>query len=102
MPDIIRTGDTGTGTCYSHNPPIAVTGTMITGEAGFVVTQDGTLLCTDGDTVQLSCGHTGVLVASGTTTAQGNPVGIEGDAWTNGTGVTDGTITTTAGGITEA
>lgn len=102
MADILKTGDSGSGTCYSHDDPVAVTGTITTGQAGFTVTPVGELIATDGATVSLTCGHTGTLVASvSDMVADGVPVGKQGDAWTNGTGITDGTITITSGGVTE-
>lgn len=100
MADILKVGDSGSGICHSHDGAIAVTGTLIEGFAGYDL--DGIFLSGQNHTVALSCGHTGKLVASvSDITCGGIPVGRNGDAWTNGTGVTSGTITNTSGGITE-
>ena len=100
MSDILKVGDSGSGVCHSHDGAVAVTGTLVEGFAGYDL--GGILLSGHNHTVQLSCGHTGKLVASvsGITCGE-TPVGKKGDSWTNGTGVTSGTITITSGGITE-
>jgi len=100
MSDILKVGDSGSGICHSHDSPISVTGTLVQGFGGFDM--GGILLSGDGHTVQLTCGHTGTLVASvSDVTCDGTPVGRQGDSWTNGTGITTGTITNTSGGLTE-
>lgn len=102
MLDVLKVGDSGSGVCHSHESPVGVTGTIVTGQDGFMVTPIGELLATDGQVVSLTCGHTGTLVATvSDITADGIPVGRSGDAWINGTGVTTGTITNTSGGVTE-
>lgn len=100
MADILKIGDSGSGVCHSHDSPVGVTGTLVEGFGGYGL--DGILLSGQNHTVQLTCGHTGKLVASvSDITCGGIPVGKQGDSWTNGTGVTSGTITITSGGISE-
>ena len=102
MNDVLKVNDSGFGTCFSHGSPQAVTGVISTGKDGFLVSPSNELLAVDGSVVQLSCGHTGTLVASvDGITADGVKVGRYNDSWTNGTGVTNGTITITSGGVTE-
>ena len=100
MSDILQVGDSGPGICHSHSSDQVVVGTIISGSTGFTM-EDGKILVQHGATVSLSCGHTGIMVSSnpgvkldGTQACQYN------NAWTTGTGVTTGNITTTKGGIT--
>jgi hypothetical protein len=100
MSDILKVGDNGSGICYSHDSPVVVTGVLVEGFDGFGM--NGILVSGDGHTVNLTCGHTGTLIASvSDMTCNGVPVGKQGDSWTDGTGTTTGTITNTSGGITE-
>ena len=100
MADILKIGDSGSGICHSHDGAIAVDGTVVEGFAGHGL--DGILLSGQNHTVDLSCGHTGKLVASvSDITCDGIAGGRQGDSCTNGTGVTSGTITNTSGGISE-
>lgn len=98
--DILQVGDSGPGICYhpSHDPQVAVTGTIVEGYSGADV--DGILIAKQSAVVQLSCGHTGTLVCSETKVTVDDIVGVDGDAWTTGSAVTTGNITNTKGGVT--
>ena len=100
MADVLRVGDTGSGTCSSHDSPINVTGTIGEGFDGFDA--EGEPLAGNGHRVDLDCGHTGTLIASvNSITCNGISVGKSGDSWTNGSGATTGTITNTYNGFKE-
>lgn len=103
MAQILRTQDSGSGVCYSHSVPTSVTGVIVTGATDVRVSPDGTIIAIDGSVVDLSCGHTGTLVASLTNiTIDDIKVGREGDVWTDGTGNTNGVISNVGTEITES
>lgn len=60
--------DIAIGTCYSHDTPISVTGTVNATESYCGIRSGLTYknVALDGDIVNFSCGHTGVCVGSST------------------------------------
>ncbi len=59
MNGISREGDLAEGTCYSHDTPIHVTGTLTSSQ--YVVSCDGKRVTLINDDVNFSCGHTGIV-----------------------------------------
>jgi len=96
--DILQVGDSGSGVCTSHKSPKSVVGTITTGIDG--ADKDGILLAKEGSVVNLTCGHTGTLIASESSmNVSGDILAKLGDSWGPGSGATTGTITSTLGGI---
>jgi hypothetical protein len=102
MPDVLRKGDSGSGICYNHSPPQAVTGTISEGTPG-CEDQDGDGLAYHGCNVSLSCGHTGKM-RSRYPLYKADVDSLEictiGDIWVSNSANTNGDITTTKGNMT--
>lgn len=58
-------GQTVVGVCFSHVPPLPVTGTIVQGAA--TVFAEGAPAARVGDTVILSCGHSATIVSGSPT-----------------------------------
>jgi len=58
---VARVGDRTIGTCFAHDPPITIGGTIVTGSADTTV--NSRLDARVGDTVRTDCGHTGTIVS---------------------------------------
>ena len=78
MPGIARITDRTWGTCYAHDGPITVGGTIIVGSPDSFANKLN--ISRIGDTVLADCGHTSIIVTgSPLTFANKIPVGRLGD-----------------------
>lgn len=58
---IARIGDRTIGTCFAHDPPITVGGTIVSGSSNKTTNTKPTARI--GDKVRTDCGHTGEIVS---------------------------------------
>jgi uncharacterized Zn-binding protein involved in type VI secretion len=58
---VARVGDRTIGTCFAHDPPITVGGTIVSGSSDSTV--NSKLDARIGDTVRTDCGHTAKIVS---------------------------------------
>ena len=66
MRGIARLGDSTFGTCYAHNTPIIVGGSIISGSQHSLC--NGRPVARLGDTVLADCGHTAIIISASTNT----------------------------------
>ena len=60
MPGIARVTDRTFGTCYAHDSPLSIGGTIITGSPD--VYANSLQVSRIGDVVQADCGHTSIII----------------------------------------
>ena len=56
-----RIGDRTIGTCFAHDPPLTIGGTIVSGSPD--TTNNNRLDARVGDLVRTDCGHTGTIVS---------------------------------------
>ncbi len=76
---IARLGDSCSGTCFAHESPVSVTGTIESGSP--TSSTDGKPTARLGDSVSFSCGHKGTINSgSAVSNTDGKPTARLGDS----------------------